>query len=464
MNQAATTAQRAVQNPEGSPISAQAITSRLASALVFSFASAAPACLALGSAVPQTPPPGAEVTVRTVDEDALFGRLIGLDPTAGLLLRVNAQEQRTIRLPDLVRIIFTEATGEPPQACWRVRLHNGDILDGWPTEGVEDVLSLQNRELGLARIPIEMIAGLELAPARTAAWTRRVVDLMTPATSEDRVLLTNGDALPGFISSIDSDAFTLDAPSGVTRIPRDVVVAVRFADAPDARTVPPCFRVDLLEGGRVTLESVTWQDNVIRGLAVFGEEVRAGADHIRAMHWVGGRWSWLSDVEPVSVTETPMLSLDWPHRRNRSVRGGPLVVHERVYEHGIGVHSRSVLAYDLAGEFSEFVTSFGLDDDSGPAGDVSIRILVDDKVRFEQQHVRRGRLFGPIRIDLIGQRPASSKPGDAEDRPGRPAARSTDSANPDAPAAKRLHLIVDFGDNGDIEDRFDWIEPALIRR
>ncbi len=453
-----------MRNPTSSPTSATAILSRIASALAFSFASAAPASLAIASASHQTQTPGAEVTVRTVDEDALLGRLIGLDPTGGLQLRVNAQEERTIRLPDLVRIIFTEATAAPPQASWRVRLHNGDILDGWPTEGVEDVLSLQNRDMGLARIPIDMIAGLELAPARTAAWTRRVADLMTAPAAEDRVLMTNGDALPGFISSIDSDAFTLDAPSGDTRIPRDVVVAVRFADTPPARAVSPCFRVDLLEGGRVTLESVTWQDNVIRGLAAFGEEVRAGADRVRALHWVGGRWTWLSDVEPVSVTETPMLSLDWPHRRDRSVRGGPLVVDGHGYEHGIGVHSRSVLAYDLAGEFSEFVTSFGLDDDSGPAGDVSIRILVDDKVRFEHQHVRRGRLFGPIRIDLIGQRQAGSNPGGADDRQSRPAARSSDSSNPDAPAAKRLHLIVDFGDNGDIEDRFDWIEPALIRR
>lgn len=453
-----------MRNPTNRPTSAPTIPARIVTALAFSFACAVPGSLAAGSAIRQTPPPGAEVTVRTVDEDALFGRLVGLDPTGGLLVRVSAAEQRTIRLPDLVRIIFTEATGEPPQACWRVRLHNGDILDGWPTEGVEDVLSLQNRDLGLARIPIEMIAGLELAPARTPAWTRRVADLMTAPATEDRVLMTNGDALPGFISSIDSDAFTLDAPSGATEIPRDVVVAVRFADAPPARGASPCFRVDLLEGGRVTLESVTWQDNVIRGLAVFGEEVRAGADRIRALHWVGGRWTWLSDVEPVSVTETPMLSLDWPHRRNRSVRGGPLVVSGRAFEHGLGVHSRSVLAYDLAGEFSEFVTSFGLDDDSGPAGDVSIRILVDDKVRFEQQHVRRGRLFGPVRIDLMGQRPAGGNPSSADDRQNRPTTRPSDSPNPDAPAAKRLHLIVDFGDNGDIEDRFDWIEPALIRR
>ncbi|MCH7840305.1 MAG: NPCBM/NEW2 domain-containing protein, partial [Planctomycetes bacterium] len=29
--------------------------------------------------------------------------------------------------------------------------------------------------------------------------------------------------------------------------------------------------------------------------------------------------------------------------------------------------------------------------------------------------------------------------------------------------AKHIELVVDFGENGGLQDRFDWVEPALIR-
>ena len=74
---------------------------------------------------------------------------------------------------------------------------------------------------------------------------------------------------------------------------------------------------------------------------------------------------------------------------------------------------------------------FFLDDDSGAYADVSVSILVDGKPRFQQTGVRRGILHGPIRLNVA--------------------------------RTKRIELIVDFGKNGDIQDRFNWVEAALIR-
>ena len=62
---------------------------------------------------------------------------------------------------------------------------------------------------------------------------------------------------------------------------------------------------------------------------------------------------------------------------------------------------------------------------------MSARILVDGKRGFEKTGITRGTLHGPIRLDVT--------------------------------KANRIELIVDFGKNGDLQDRFNWIEPALIR-
>lgn len=111
--------------------------------------------------------------------------------------------------------------------------------------------------------------------------------------------------------------------------------------------------------------------------------------------------------------------------------GGILRVGGREFERGIGVHSEASLLYDLQGAYGRFVTSFGLDDDTGSYADVDVEIRVDGQLRFRETSVRPGTLHGPIRID---------------------------TANAD-----RVQLSVLFGSNADIQDRFDWIEPALIR-
>jgi hypothetical protein len=126
-----------------------------------------------------------------------------------------------------------------------------------------------------------------------------------------------------------------------------------------------------------------------------------------------------------------LLSLSWDYAANRNVLGGPIRVAGESFERGIGVHSRMRLVYELGGAYRTFVTQFGLDDESGPLADVVVAVTVDGQRRFEQAHVRRGKLFGPVRIDVHD--------------------------------AQRLDLLVDFGDNGDLQDRFDWVEPALIR-
>jgi len=95
------------------------------------------------------------------------------------------------------------------------------------------------------------------------------------------------------------------------------------------------------------------------------------------------------------------------------------------------VHSKSVLSYGLDGAYREFVTSFGMDDDSGRGANVKVAILVDGQQRFERSNVVSGVLHGPVRVDVAG--------------------------------AKRLELVVDFGLNGDVQDRFDWIEPGLVK-
>ena len=253
---------------------------------------------------------------------------------------------------------------------------------------------------------------------------------MRPA-DEDRILLTNGDVLAGFVTSMDGDGIGVDSTLGESRIPHRRVVAVRLAAARPPTQEPPYMTVTFRKSGRLTISDLSWSGNVAEARLFDGGHVRIEGERIRRVDVAGGRWEWLSNHRPISFEHTPMLSLHWDYVNGRNVLGDPMTVAGETFEHGVGVHSRSSLTYDLKGAFGEFVTSFGIDDDSGPFADVSVFILVDGQKRFEKPQVRRGKLHGPVRLDVT--------------------------------RAKRIELIVEFGESGDVQDRLNWVEAALIR-
>ena len=49
-------------------------------------------------------------------------------------------------------------------------------------------------------------------------------------------------------------------------------------------------------------------------------------------------------------------------RNNANVEGKPLRIQGRTYEHGVGVHANSVVAYDLPAGYTQFLATAGLDD------------------------------------------------------------------------------------------------------
>ena len=132
-----------------------------------------------------------------------------------------------------------------------------------------------------------------------------------------------------------------------------------------------------------------------------------------------------------------MFDLVWHYRRDRSVDGNPLCLRGRVYRKGLGVHSRCELTYDLGGAYRRFLSDVGIDkeekgkDELREDGNVDVKVLVDGKMLFERKGLTARDGPVPIDIDLTG--------------------------------AKRLTLLVDFGDKLDICDHADWAAARLIR-
>ncbi len=404
-----------------------------------------------------------EVVVKTVEPAAARGRLVSLSLSQGLVLMSDGQDHR-IPTSDLVRISVVlpgaggglsaravasayapEHTGGQAASGTRtttgaplpadddtiLTLIGDDLLRGRLGDGGNDNLILETADLGRMSIPLEAVRTLDTSRSRLPTFQDAVRWLdQIPVATDDRILLTNGDVVRGYVTMINGRHVTIDNGAMEVQVPLRLVVAARFASSGKAAPNPPYAVAILADGARITLTDVDWSGGVVRATWRHGAEVQIRADKVARMDIVGGRWEWLAAHRTISRENTPMLGLHWEPAINRNVLGGPIMVTGETFENGIGVHSRSSLTYDLKGAYKEFVTSFGIDDNSGQLADVTVLILVDGRRRFAETNVRRGKLFGPVRIDLVG--------------------------------AKRIELIVDFGENGGLQDRFNWVEPALI--
>jgi hypothetical protein len=144
------------------------------------------------------------------------------------------------------------------------------------------------------------------------------------------------------------------------------------------------------------------------------------------------RFVYLADLKPAKVLEAGMFDVTFPFRLNRSSAGGPIRLGGVTYAHGLGLHSRCELRYDLAGGYATLAATAGIDAAGGHRGNATLRILGDGK-----------ELFSPVRL-AGGDRPLAIRCSVA--------------------GVKELTIIADYGDDGiDVGDHVDLAEARLIK-
>jgi len=378
------------------------------------------------------------VTVRTVADQPLAGRLLHFSLEEGLTLAVES-EGAPQRIPagDLVQIVVADQGSHGRASTVRVDLTGGDLLYGRVVASGDDTVTLETDSIGRVEVPLGRITLWRARASADAAHGARVAALagQAVASGEDVLLLANGDVLAGFVARIDEVGLVMETRSGELRVAHDSVVGVALVPTEEGWTGSagqrPRVRVHTTDGQRLTATDLDWSDTGVVAVLFDGRRQPLPADRIARLDVVGGRWEWLGALEPISYEHQPAFGLHWDWRVDRNVRGGPLRVAGASFERGLGMHSESSLTFDLRGDYREFVTSFGLDDDSGLYANVDVEIRVDGKRRFSRDGILPGELHGPLRLDVRG--------------------------------ADRIKLTVLFGTNADLQDRFDWIEAALIR-
>jgi hypothetical protein len=319
------------------------------------------------------------------------------------------------------------ATTQPAEATrFILYLTTGDRIAGTPGGIENEQLTWTNPAVGALKIPLRQLAAMlkpTLAPA----------DLHQPRTA-DIAHLANGDAVSGIVTNLAADQIALSVSGQETPIPASALTALYFASAGHvAVPVAKGFRIRLVDGSSFVAAAVTLAGNQL-ALTLPGS---AGASSrtldlaaLSAIEQLNGPVTWLSSLTPVESVQIPQFSLTWPAQMDRTVTGQPIRFADTTYDRGIGVHAYSRLRFNIPPGYQSFRTQYAMDG-AQPLADVTVRVLLDDQVVYEQKNVKAGRLAPPLSLPLN--------------------------------SAKTLSLEVEEGLNGDTQDRFNWIEPILLR-
>lgn len=279
--------------------------------------------------------------------------------------------------------------------------------------------------VGEVAVPLESL----LAVLRN----RSSIDGLSDARTEDVARLNTGDTVRGIMTEAGKDGFVLTPANGnAVTVALNASTSLLFASPPEGRkTLPPAYLVRLTSGSVVAAEVIAFAAGKLTLTSAGKALASLPLSQVVSIEHTGGPVAWLSTREPTKVESTPYFDANFPPRMDASVTGGPIRFGGQTFTRGIGVHSRSRLSFALQPGDTTFRTRYAIDGNQ-PLADVDVTILLDDQPVHTNKGFKSGTLSPLIEIPL-GQ-------------------------------AKTLTLVVDYGKNLDVQDRLNWIEPAIVRQ
>lgn len=380
-----------------------------------------------------------EVLVRPADGPERAGKLGEL---AAKSLTVVSGEGATERFAwaDLMSVEFPGAKAPDGSECARLHLVSGDVISAKvEIGGGEKLLAsgpwaerfpVETRELSALVMPAA-IKDKDVLKDVLAALAR-------PGRKRDVVFLPNGDLAEGSFEGLTKAGLSLK--SDLAPEPQEFnlaeIAAVVFAELrPWTAPEETHCVAELAGGGRVRGSPVSLEGDVLEWRLLSGTRLKLSAPAVHAIRVRNGRVTFLSELAPASVEETPFvegLPFVWKWRADRDVLGKPLVLGGVEFARGLGVAAGTRLTFELDGKYRRFKAAAGVCDSAAPGGRTAFKVLVDGKEVFSADPLPT-RGAKPVPVDVSVEK------------------------------AGKLTLVIDFGDGSDLGDIGGWGDARLIK-
>lgn len=391
-------------------------------------------------------------SLRTIDGEQALGRVIRLTrEEITLFSNVDPStvgRETVISLDDVISLERIIIDVDDPQAIEqidpvlrrapRLWLSNGDRF-AIELIGIDEAF-LTARVLSLTeaptwKIPLELVRGYadSMRSPRARDFAGRPGGGVGPTA--DVISLKNGDRITGEMQGFANGEFTFETAASEVDVPINGIEA--FAMNPELMEIPDVegerALIVLTDGSFLTVRRLKTADGQWTAETTYGQAVTLPAEDLKNIMFLGRRVVMLSDLEPAAYEFTPFFSRKWDYQRDASVSGGPLIIADREYVKGIGLHSQSRLTYALGRRFSSFRAAAGIDETADERGQAWLNILVDGQPRIERLLLTGSDAAKSIAIDGLEQ-------------------------------SDMLTIFVEFGPFGNVRDHVDLVDAVLIRQ
>jgi hypothetical protein len=189
--------------------------------------------------------------------------------------------------------------------------------------------------------------------------------------------------------------------------------------------------IELADGARLRAESLRLEAG--RLIARGGPTTwRIDLARLAGIQIGSDAYAYLSDLEPIAIEARPLLDVAWEPRLDSAAAGGPLTLDGRQYAHGIGMHTRTAMAFELTREFTHFYATAGVDDAAGGLGSVVFRVTAGGRTVIETPPLTGRDRAVQLCASIAG--------------------------------ARRLTLVADFGSDVEAAGNLaDWAEARVVR-
>lgn len=403
-----------------------------------------------------------EVKVLTLAGDGLAGTL--LEVTADSIVLQTPGGVQTLGFGDLLAVSRVDELSQAPQVPTTII----DLVDGssllatsYTVTGGKALTRLEGG--GDVEIPTRSIrsALLSYSPEedlqkqweaiREEAATGDIIVIRKERTftigegelAEERVSVAL-DYLEGVFNDVTPTTVQFAYNETPVNVSRARVQGLVYYHGAGRELREPLGQVTDIFGSQWNARSILSRDDRLELVSTAGVRYSMPLAHLRKLDFSMGKLVYLSDLKPEQVQWTPFFNSgqtpSWAKlfepQMDRAFGGGELRLgrledgHDKTYDKGLAIHSRTFMMYHLPTGFDRFRAMAGIDNRVRNAGNIHLVISGDGRPLFEKTITGKDE---PLPVDLSIR------------------------------GIRRLSILVDYGDELDIADHLNLCDVKITK-
>lgn len=402
---------------------------------------------------------GPAVSLQTLDGVKVAGKLVGISRD-GVTLE-TATGRKTLSAAELLELVpntfsaknTPEHDRQAEPAVW-LELVDGSRLvgSGFAVKGsiarfklLDAATAGPGPAQSTVEIPTRQITAVRLQPQteETAAEWKRIRDESSEYDTSGDLLVTRKDGTldyhRGVVAGVSEKTVNFNLDGDILPVRRGKVFALLYHHTSRQSLPNSLCRLICVDGSSWAVQSMELLDGMLSFETPCGLAVSLPLANVERLDFSRGKVVYLGDLAPLSADWTPYFGGPKESRTRRSLfgpragrgpGGEPIRLGGKEFSRGLILHSRSEVDYRLDEDFRRFRATVGIDDRARPRGHVRLIIRGDDRVLLDTT-ISGNDPPRPIDLDLGG--------------------------------ARKLSIVVDFGDGLDVGDHLDLADARVVK-